>query len=501
MLSMVFLVSIIGTSSVYSLEYYLPWRRAVAIIILLSLLGMLFLRTIPESKHWYLLRDRKEEAQLSAAWFEDTAVVKKEVDILYLFAKVAKIYGNEHANNSAGFTLSGIKNLRLKPFLLASAVSVLRCGTGKVLFVVYPVNLFADMHTPFDSFALGIWYGFLNLLCCFVNMVIFSVVDKFNRKHFFYWLSAVMVVALSTVLAIETLSDSFFKPLPGLRILCMYVYLILETTGYFCITSIMIVEVIPFHQRGLALSLNFLLTNIVCAVYIKLFPLLEHSVSFGTMCAFFLVNVVLVVWVVRRYFPETRGRLFLGADGAVSEALAEGQFDAMLKEDWLRDENVQQFFTANSNFNVDQLDTELLRNVRREWLQKMKEMLVANGVEPTVFMTPAGAGESQRAAPSTSELVVNNPFDFEKMAENGQVWLTGMRNNWNAWSQNEFVTTGNEMLKQQQQWFKNVWMRNASMTMPLMAGPKGRRGADRGDRAREKSFSNKKTGGSGEKII
>lgn len=497
---MVFLVSIIGTSSVYSLEYYLPWRRAVAIIILLSLLGTLLLRTIPESKHWYLQCDRKEEAVLSAAWFEDTPVVRKEVDILHLFTKVAKIYGNEQPN-SAAFTLSGIKNLPVKPFLLASAVSVLRCGTGKVLFVVYPVNLFTDMHTPFNSFALSIWYGFLNLLCCFVNMVIFSVVDKFNRKYFFYWLSAIMVAALSTVLAIETLSDNLFKPLPGLRIFCMYVYLIVETTGYFCITSIMIVEVIPFHQRGLALSLNFLLTNVVCAVYIKLFPLLEHRFSFGTMCAFFLANVVLVMWVVRRYFPETRGRLFLGTDGATNEALVSGQFDAMLKEDWLRKENVQQFFTANGNLNVDQLDTELLRNVRREWLQKMKEMMVANGVEPEMFMTPVGAGAGRQGAPSTRDLVLDNPFEFEKMAENGQVWLQGMRSNWNAWSQNEFVTASNEMLKQQQKWFKNVWMRNAPMSMPMMVGHPGRRGPDRGDRAREKLINKNKMVGSSEKIV
>lgn len=497
---MVFLVSIIGTSSVYSLEYYLPWRRAVAIIILLSLLGTLFLRTIPESKHWFLMCDRKQEAILSAAWFEDTAVVRKEVDILHLFTKVAKIYGNEQPNST--FSLSGIKNLAVKPLLLASAVSVLRCGTGKVLFVVYPVNLFADMHTPFNSFALSIWYGFLNLLCCFVNMVIFTVVDKFNRKHFFYWLSAIMVAALSTVLAIEILSDGAFKPLPGLRIFCMYVYLVLETTGYFCITSIMIVEVIPFQQRGLALSLNFLLTNVVCAIYIKLFPMLEQCFSFSTMCAFFLANVGLVVWVVRRYFPETRGRLFLGADGAVSEALIGGQFDAMLKEDWLRNENVQQFFTANGKLNVDQLDTELLRNVRHEWLQKMKEMLIANGVEPEVFMQPANSGVGQQGAPSTRELVVENPFDFERMAENGQVWLEGMRSNWSAWSQNEFVTAGNEMLKQQQKWFKKVWMKNAPMTMPMMGGYTGRRWLDRGDRAREKLMVNQnKMVGSGEKII
>lgn len=144
---MVFLVSIIGTSSVYSLEYYLPWRRAVAIIILLSLLGTLLLRTIPESKHWYLQRDLKEEAQLSAAWFEDTPVVRKEVDILYLFIKVAKIYGDDP---TATFSLSGLKQLRLQPFLLATVVSTLRCGTGRVLFLVYPVSLFADMHTPFN---------------------------------------------------------------------------------------------------------------------------------------------------------------------------------------------------------------------------------------------------------------------------------------------------------------------------------------------------------------
>ncbi len=330
-----------GTSSVYTLEYYLPWRRAVFFIVVFSILGIILLRNIPESKYWYILRNQKEQAKHSAAWFENTSVVMKEVDIIYAFMKVGKAYMGEEQLNSSSLSWKTIKNLKMKPFVLAVAVSVLRCGTGRILFTVYPVNLFADMHTPFNSFALGVWFGFLNFLCCFGNIVIFSVIDKFNRKNFFYTLSAVMIASLAIIIAVESLSDSYFKPLPTLRVFCIYVYLMIETTGYFCITTIMVTEIIPLMQRGVGLCLVYLIANIMCAVYIKCFPSFEKSFSFNTMCIFFLVNVVLIVIIVHKYFPETRGRMYFGNESFMNNAGTNNEkMDQMMKEDWFRNEQV-----------------------------------------------------------------------------------------------------------------------------------------------------------------
>lgn len=487
-------MSIIGISLVHTLEFYFSWRRAVFVIVILTLLGSYMLNRIPESKYWYMMCDRLQDAKTSALWFENTPVVEKEVDIIYGFVKLNKTITEGQNLNGSSMTWMAIKNLPARPFLLAVVMSVLRCGTGKILFTVYPVNMFTDMHTPYNSLLLGVWFGFLNFLCCLANIAIFGTVDKFNRKNFFYTLTVLMVATLTVNICVESLSDDFIKPLPGLRVFCMYVYLVIESTGYFCVTSVMINEIIPILQRGVGLSLSYLITNLVLAAYIKLFPMIELYVTFRGLCTYFLINVVAIATLVQKYFPETRGNLFFGTatTNMTAQGYGDDDFDKMINEDWFRNKEVQQFFTENKMFMGN---AEAMVKFNKQWLNRVKETMDMNKSmmespeQQQLLMVPP---EQQRLL-AVNETRPPPLFDPKEMQKNTQLWFDNMKK-WNPWMNKDFLDTRNKMFKQPA-WFQNPWT-------PTMGEPNGSERDRRQGKARKKSNVKKpKVDGGDEKIV
>lgn len=441
-------MSIIGTSLVHTLEFYLSWRYAVMAIIIFSFLGFYLLTCIPESKYWYIITDQKEKAENSALWFENTQIVKKEVDIIYAFTKLGKNFTND--TNTCSITWTAIKNLPMKLFLLTVIISILRCGTGKILFMVYPVSMFNLMRTPYNSVLLGVWFGFINFLCCMGNMAIFSAIDKYNRKNFFYILTILMVIMLSINICAETLSDGFIKPLSGLRTFCLFMYLVIESTGYFCITSIMINELIPVMQRGIGLMLTYMISNLFLAAYIKFFPLIEPHVTFRDLCTYFLTNVVLIAVIVCKYLPDTRSNLFFGTFtntyNMTNSDFNDGEFDKMMNEDWFRNEQVQQYFTENGFFNLNSVNTSLSK-FNKQMFDKMRQGMKLN--ENLVI-------PQQQSALMIDEQLTLPLLTREQIQKNTELWFDNMKK-WNPWVNKDFFENSSNVFKQQQQWFGKMW--------------------------------------------
>lgn len=434
----------------------MTWRQVVMMILGISAFGIYQLQIIPESKFWHLFKKRKDDALESTAWFENTKVALKETEILYSLMNFGTNMLREDDLDAGKLTWRVLKKLQMKSFLLSVSVNILRCGTGKVLFTVYPINMFTNLGTSINGKILGIGYCVLNFITCMLNMLLFSTIDRFNRKNFFNIFSAVMVVCLTAVICLQSLDDNGVKPLSGVMTLCMYAYLVVEGTGYFSILSIMSFEVMPITQRGVSTTLNFFASNLVSAIYVKVFPIVEQNFSFRTQCVYFLINVLLIFVIVQFYYPDTRGNMFSGYEKHFLKTLKNADVEKLVANDWLRNEALQEFLTGNDNVNVDLINSDVMKNVSKEWAESMRE--IVQGHQDSVENFINTQEQQMRVIDETKENTPLLPIAMEPI--NPQEFINTMKNTFSAFMEN------NPMMNAQAMWnpnsnvmFMNKWAR------------------------------------------
>lgn len=483
---MVWMMGIFGTAFVYILELSLTWRGVVLIILAISTFGIFQLQVIPESKLWYLLKNRKQDALKSTAWFEDTTTAIKETEILHSMMKFGTDLLDEEDRDISNLTWRALKKLQIKPFLLALAVTILRCGTGKVLFTVYPVNVFSQMGTPYDGKMLAIWYGCLNFFSFVMNICTFSTIDRFRRKNVFYIFSTIMITSLTIVVCLESWTDNKVKPMPALIVFCMYIYLLAEGTGYFSILSTMLFEVVPMTQRTIANSVLFLVANAVQSIYAKIYPYVEINLPFRTLGVYFLFNILLILLIVHFYYPDTRGNMFAGYEKQFLRSINNSQIENIIANDWLRDENLQRLLAGNETFNIDLINSDMVKNLSREWVDRLREMAKEHGgIENTINALEQNIRIIDENEPQTStskQLVTNTqmqPIIPEEIFDS-------VKNSFNIFMERNPLPVANEIwnanksrIFEQQEWIKNTWIKAANENMAMGSSRKSRKTSPR----------------------
>lgn len=462
-------MGIFGTAFVYILEFSFTWRGVVLIIVGLSALGLTQLQVVPETRFFYLLRKRKEDALESTAWFENTKVAQKETEIIHSLMSFGKNFGDEDDLDTGIISIKALKRLQVKPLLLSLSVVILRCGTGKVLFTVYPIQLFTALGTPYDGKILGICFGLCNFASIVLNMLLFSTIDRFNRKNFFFVFNIIMIVSLVGVILLQSTATNKDLPLPGLCVVFLYVYLIAEGTGYSSMLNIMVFEVVPLTQRNASNTIHFVVSNIVTAIFMKMFPLIQPDIPFRTLCVFFLFNVLTILMIVHFYYPNTRGNMFAGYERQFLKSLRNSEIEKLISNDWLRNEELQRLLTGNEGLNIELLNSEVVTKLSKECSDCIRNLLgdqtqlihnfVNQQEQKLRLIDETNDGEETPLVPS----IVNpmQPVIPEEVFDT-------MKNSFNAFMENNPLMSKNpvwksnkNMIIQQQEWLKNTWMKAA----------------------------------------
>ncbi|XP_065220789.1 glucose transporter GlcP-like [Planococcus citri] len=469
LLAMVWLMGIFGTAFVYILEISFTWRGVVLMIVGLAAFGLTQLQVIPESRMWHLLKKRKEDALESTSWFENTKVAVKETEILHSLMSFGKNFGDEDDLDTGILSCKALKRLQIKPLLLSLSVVILRCGTGKVLFTVYPIPLFTDLGTPYDGKILGMGFGLLNFICILANMMLFSTIDRFNRKNFFFVFNIIMIVSLTGVIVLQSMTDNYVKPLPGLLVFFMYVYLIAEGTGYSSMLNIMVMEVAPVTQRNVSHTLHFIVGNVVTAIYVKVFPLIQPDIPFRTACVFFLFNVMMVLLIVYFYYPNTRGNMFAGYEMQFLKSLRNSEIEKLISNDWLRNEDLQALLTGNEHLNIEVLNSEIVTKLSKECADCIRNLMgdqndmVRNFINDQEQRMRLVDETNEDGTPSMMPMVVNQmqPVIPEEVFDSMKQSFNSFMENSPIVSKNPFFKANKSMIMQQQEWLKNTWLKAA----------------------------------------
>ncbi len=187
-------------------------------------------------------------------------------------------------------------------------------------------------------------------------------------------------------------------------------------------------------------------------------------------------------------------------------------------------QQVQSFFTNNELFDIDKLDTDMLRTFNQEWLERMKQTMDSsettmngntewmNKMKETLNANESFAMDPEKQRIITVNELPDNPFNFgnfagnfeklagnlniEKLAQTNQRWMENMKPKFAAFGPGGIAGKGNKMFQKQQE-MMSMWMQNMQLPSMMSSTPRGPRSEGR---SKTRSSKSKRVDGE-EKIV
>jgi SP family arabinose:H+ symporter-like MFS transporter len=189
------------------------------------------------------------------------------------------------------------KNIR--PILLATSIAVFNQLSGVNVLLLYMLDILS-------SAGIGLYLGhrYTVLISCLglaVTLVGMAFVDKLGRKPLLFIGSAGMAVCL---LSLGLAVPRHFSPALYLSILVAYNAFFAISQG--TVVWVYLSELFPPGIRGAGQGYGSSVHWIANAILVSVFPLMQHASSVRTFY-FFASMMVLQIFVVLMFYPETRG--------------------------------------------------------------------------------------------------------------------------------------------------------------------------------------------------
>jgi sugar porter (SP) family MFS transporter len=269
-----------------------PWRWMLGVAGIPALLFLLLLFLIPESPRFLIKIGKISSAR---AILEKTEIVSVEKEIEEIKASVSQSGARKQTLFSP---------LYLKPISVAFLVAMFNQFSGINAILYYAPRIFAlsgltNSDSMFQSILIGVTNGIFTILGL-------MLIDRVGRKKLLIAGSAGMSVCLALVA--RTFYSQDFSGFGLLAYLLIYIMFFAFSTG--AVIWVLIAEIFPNSVRGKGQSFGSFTHWFFAALITFLFPVVEKLSKFGVGHAFmfFSAMMLLQVFVVWRYFPETRGR-------------------------------------------------------------------------------------------------------------------------------------------------------------------------------------------------
>jgi sugar porter (SP) family MFS transporter len=279
------------------------WRWMFGIGILPAMLFSLLLMPIPESPRWLIEKKREDEARRILEKVGGKEFARTELD------------GIKEAISQESGTWGELFSARLRlPLVIGVLLAILQQVTGINVFMYFGATIFKTM-----SSSTGVDAGLLQQ--CIINgtgvlftLIAIASVDRWGRKPLMLVGSAGMGISL---LAMGVMAQTLTDPaaVSGWMLFFIVLYIACFGLSVGPVVWVILAEIFPTAVRGRALGLaTFFLWTADYAVT-QTFPLMDakdswfvahfnHAFPFYIYAAF----CVVLIWVVWRLVPETKGR-------------------------------------------------------------------------------------------------------------------------------------------------------------------------------------------------
>ncbi len=265
------------------------WRADLGVAAIPSVLFFATLTLIPRSPRWLVQKGRLKEARhaLLAIGVEDAE------------SQVRRIAASLQLDEADAST-SILSDAGRRPLLIALALVFFNQMSGINAVLYYLNDIFAQAgFASVSAQKQAVVVGLANLLFTIVGM---ALIDKIGRKPLLLVGAVGMATALGCIAAIFFLGEHRSLLLP---LLIIFIGFFAASQG--AVVWVYLSEVFPSGLRSSGQSLASFCLWLLTATVTAIFPLLA-SRSGGLAFAIFCGCMVVQFFVVRAFFPETRGR-------------------------------------------------------------------------------------------------------------------------------------------------------------------------------------------------
>lgn len=268
-----------------------PWRYMLGIEGIPAIIFFILLFFVPKSPRFLLKKGLVEEAKAILQ-----KIGERDVD-----EEISEIQAGFQDNKTAQTSL--FNKHYFKPISLAILVAVFNQFSGINAILYYAPRIFeqtglSSADSLFQPVLIGITNGLFTLLGMFI-------IDKVGRKKLLIVGSIGMAICLALTSRMMYYED--FSGYGLLVYLLVYIAFFAFSTG--AVIWVLISEVFPNSVRGKGQALGSFTHWFFAALITFLFPMFTTTPTLSALAfGIFSAMMVLQVFVVWKYFPETKGK-------------------------------------------------------------------------------------------------------------------------------------------------------------------------------------------------
>lgn len=269
------------------------WRWMLGMLGVPSFIFLVLLYWIPSTPRWLIMHGKKEEARNILKLLGERSI-EERMNVIE-----DSVFSEKHIRTTAFFT----RRLRL-PIMLAFLVAFFNQFSGINAIMYYTPRIFeiAGLDRA-SALSQSVAVGLTNMI---FTLIALSIIDKFGRKKLLLTGSVGMIIALSLV------AVTFLKPGFGgsATLIGLIGFIAFFAASQGAVIWVYISEVFPNNVRAKGQTLGSSTHWVLAALVSWVFPIVvrDNPVTTGGTFVFFAFMMLVQLIVVKRVFPETKGK-------------------------------------------------------------------------------------------------------------------------------------------------------------------------------------------------
>lgn len=295
----------VGILFVYVAGMYLDYRRLMYAVMVGPVLFCVLFAAIPESPHFYVMKNRFADAKRALVWLRGDDTSKSVDDEM---ESVIECICKEMRH--ASFTELFTDWISLKALIIVQGLSVFRVMAGITALISYASITFAQMHVNVDSNKLSLVFACSVLFSALPST---ALSDRVGRRP-------LMIISCASCFVFDTAIFIYFfmdqctsykvTEYGWLCVLAVGGLSVAHTIGLGSLLSTINCELFPSNTRSIANAINTITLTIVSFVALKLYPVL--AVSGGMYRNYLISSLFSFISIICCFLwlPETKGKTF-----------------------------------------------------------------------------------------------------------------------------------------------------------------------------------------------
>jgi SP family arabinose:H+ symporter-like MFS transporter len=276
------------------------WRWMLGVQAFPSVIFLITAISIPESPRWLILKKGNVMMARKTLMIIDPSSAEEVIHAIQQQA---------NQRNTQNFTLL-FKAAYRKPVLLAVLFAVFNQVSGINAIIYFAPRIFEMAGLGKDSALLSsAGIGLINLVSTLLGI---SLIDKFGRKVLMFYGSIGLIASLTLV------AQAFFSGNIGINV-SFYLFFYIAFFGFSqgAVIWVFISEIFPNEVRAYGQALGSFTHWILATIITFTFPYLAETFGGGITFSFFALMMLLQLFFVWRFMPETKGTSLEGVEKAL----------------------------------------------------------------------------------------------------------------------------------------------------------------------------------------